>query len=913
MPLRSRHIAVAVTCCTVVAIAVGLLLRASEPPDDAWLARAPERLIEARIALPQADRHRPLAARTMGGGGAAPGMLPLATLARLEKRGAPRELAEAYLVRGDPNLADEALRQLEGVQPSPEVESDRSVALLLKGHLEEALRSVDRALERAPRHPQALWNRALVLRELQLPLLAAQTFQDVAALGEPGWSDEAKQKAAALREAVDARRRRWESVKAAGEALVSGKPPPGEGLDPHHPISRIYIYDAVRAAPSAERVLALLPLAQAFDREAGGDVLERYVRRVAASDFRSRERFVRAYDALRRGAFPGKERESLTADLLRSREDDLVMGWLVLTHRVGEHLDTFEARAAASGDPWFQAIAAQERAKVEWARGELAQARKRLDAALRACRTARVEFRCQGLEVELSTLYLDLTWMDEAQAHASRGIAAARASADWGRELQFLYNLAQGARLRNDFPLARALWREVLERNRGDKQQERNAFQNLANVELNALRFDRARVELDHALATGLPLTPLGAAVLADIARVVPAPGDERAIEQALGATGATSRPSQVAMATHVRGRFAIERDPEKGRALLRQAIREAEARGLSERDASARRAQAYSYTSLLLDEGRAGAFDAAMALFAEELKLRPPERCVLAVTADSERSLLVARGADGRALGRYEGARPTPLPANLQGFVPEEMLAALRPCERVDVLARPPLHGRAGLLPPDRVWLYRTRPSPPPQPVGRAVHLVVADVSFPKSAPGLEALKPLNAWPPDLDPSEARVVLTGTEATPSRVLAQMASATEVDVVAHGIVREASDASYLVLAPEADGFELTATRIRGRRLAGAPLVILAACHAAHAAPVLYEPFSLPAAFIDAGARGVIAATTEIPDVEAGRFFNAVRARIRAGASPATSVRDERVEWTREGKGRTWLESVLVFE
>lgn len=902
----------AAAACALVAAGVGVL-RGRGPSVDVWLAQAPQRLAEARVSLPEADRYRPLAARMMSARGTSSGQLPLEALAELEKRNEHHGLAAAYLVRGDRNMADEALQQLSGLESSPGVESDRAVALLLKGELEEALRRVDSALEREPRHPQALWNRGLILRELGLPLLAARAFEAVAELGEPGWSDEARQRAAALRDTVEARRRKWETASAVGKALIAGTVPPEESADVRQPVLRLYFYDAVRAAPSAERVRALLPLARALDRAAGGDALERHVRRVAASDFGERAPLARAYADYLRGALSETETQTLLTRLLRSKQDDLLMGLLVLTRKVPEHLETFAALARASGDPWFEALAAHEQAKVERARSEPLQARRTLDEAVRACQAARVEYRCLGLEVELSGIYLALTRLDEAWTHASRGFVAARAAAEWEWELDFLETLAMVARFRNDFSLARAFLAEALERTRGDRVHQHYVLQDLANVELQALRFDRARLAIDEAIQTGLPLTLPGALVLMDIARVMRAPGDDQVLERALAAPGTVVSPGQAAMATYVRGSYAIEREREKGRALLRQAIREAEADRLLERDGSARRARAYSYTALILDEGRAGAFEAALDLFAEELATRVPPRCALAVTADSERSLLIARDGTGRTLGRYEGDRRTRLPFDLQGFVPDEMLAALRPCERVEVLARPPLHGRPGLLPPDMVWSYRTRSTEPPALPGRAVHLVVTDVSFPADAPGLERLQRLSAWNPEFGESEARVVLRGDEATPSRVLAEMAVATEVDVAAHGIVREASDASYLVLAPEATGFELTATRIREHRLSGAPLVILAACHAAHAAPVLHERSSLPAAFIDAGARAVIAAAAEIPDVEAARFFNAVRARVRAGAAPAVALRDERVQWLREGKGAAWLGSILVFE
>ena len=90
-------------------------------------------------------------------------------------------------------------------------------------------------------------------------------------------------------------------------------------------------------------------------------------------------------------------------------------------------------------------------------------------------------------------------------------------------------------------------------------------------------------------------------------------------------------------------------------------------------------------------------------------------------------------------------------------------------------------------------------------------------------------------------------------------------------------------------------------------------MVLAACHAAHTTYSLDAPFSLPAAFIQAGARGVLAATVEIPDMEAALFFNAIREHLRAGMTPALALRNERLRWQQEGRGASWVDSVLLFE
>jgi hypothetical protein len=87
-------------------------------------------------------------------------------------------------------------------------------------------------------------------------------------------------------------------------------------------------------------------------------------------------------------------------------------------------------------------------------------------------------------------------------------------------------------------------------------------------------------------------------------------------------------------------------------------------------------------------------------------------------------------------------------------------------------------------------------------------------------------------------------------------------------------------------------------------------VILGACHAGQVAPYLHEAWSLPLAFLEAGVRVVIASPAPVQDREAGPLFDAVRARIRQGASPAVAVRDERVQ---QGPGAEWALHVLVFE
>src|SRR2546430_671112 len=67
-----------------------------------------------------------------------------------------------------------------------------TVVLVVDSDPDRALELLDGLLRTNGAHAQALWNRGLVLQSLGLGLGAAQSFHAVAALGEPGWADEAR-------------------------------------------------------------------------------------------------------------------------------------------------------------------------------------------------------------------------------------------------------------------------------------------------------------------------------------------------------------------------------------------------------------------------------------------------------------------------------------------------------------------------------------------------------------------------------------------------------------------------------------------------------------------------------------------------------------------------------------------------
>jgi tetratricopeptide (TPR) repeat protein len=896
---------------TVPALALLALLMVNafsqvKPRTDVWLVKRPERLLEARVSYPAADLHRPHGSEAMGGADSLD-ELPFTDMGLLKDHD-QHGLVAAYLVRDDKGLAGRALKELETLGDSPDMASDRAVALMLQEKYQDALRVLDAALGKQPLHPQALWNRGIVLRELGLPLHAAEAFSQVAALKEPGWAEEAEKKVKELRNPTLERRKNWKENSKQGGLLLDAVPDPSSTEFKQlisFPSTRRYFYEAVRVATTREQVLKLQFLAQKLDERAGGNVLESYVLRVSNADFSRRAPLGQGYRALLRGNPSSQDKEQLLARLLESKEDDILLGLIPKMDMTEQRLKLFETKALASRDPWFQLLATELRAvkDVSWdPDSEVSRDARRL------CEGRELVYLCISLELELSNIYRVRDQIDLAREHADAGLGRAREVGEWHAEKLFLWNLAQFARLSRDADLNRAYLMEVLAH---DPEMTRRVHQELAVMAMQDLQIDEARREIDAALATGQKLGLPGVFALADISRLESAPDDEKHLNESLEALKLTLGKDEQMIATHVQGRFIIEREAQKGRELLWDAIKSAETQNLEE-NAMARRARAYSFTSLMLEAGKRGDFPGVLSLLERERKMELPRKCLLVAVSDSERRLFLARGADEGLVGDYAASRSKPLPQQFNDgdIVPRTLLNALEPCARVDVLARSPLHGREGLLPSRMAWSYLTRSSPPRAPrLGSALHLVVSEVKLPENT----ELKRLNTWTPSFGPDEQRRLLSGAEATPSRVLEAMTDATEIDLVAHGTLDDLPDNAYLMLAPEPGGSKLGVAAVRKASLKGAPFVVLAACHAAHATYSVDDPFSLPAAFIDAGARGVLAATVQIPDLEAQDFFNAVRERMRAGAAPAVALRDERLRWQGLPRGQSWLDKVLLFE
>jgi hypothetical protein len=229
-------------------------------------------------------------------------------------------------------------------------------------------------------------------------------------------------------------------------------------------------------------------------------------------------------------------------------------------------------------------------------------------------------------------------------------------------------------------------------------------------------------------------------------------------------------------------------------------------------------------------------------------------------------------------------------------------VIDAFAGCEVIDVFARPPFAGRP-VLPGRLAWRFRASGSEPPASAAPARVVVVSDAE-PPPALGLAPLAP----GPD---SAAELHLRGAAATPRRVIAELETATVIELHAHGVVgAEGHGNASLVLSPDDRGdFALTAAAIAAAPMRGRPLVLLSACRGAVTPSHPRRGRSLAAAFLSGGAGSVVASPDPISDREAYEFFAAVRRRMVAGAAAAAAVRDERVA---RGSNE-WTQNVVVFE
>jgi cellulose synthase operon protein C len=910
MPMVTRHLSGGVAAAILAAVAGAILLvlglpsilrrahailaaRALFDP----LARNPYRRNDLRLTYALADRYHPLS--VLRKEPPPPQQHPFryshVNLARLERGGDQQGIAAAYALAGDLDRARQILEPLVAAEKADggpgNLAVDLAAVLASKGQSRgraEALRLLDGVLRRHAAHPQGMWNRAVLLEQLDLPVAAARQFQGVADLGEPGWADEAQTRAARLQGRWDAAVARERAAQDAADELARTGKLPSEELARAYPDKvREGVYRLIRTAdpsPDPARVLAAARQVDEWQEPAAGP-----------------GRLMNGDGPLVRLAMkPELERE--IAGLL---EEPLTL----------EKAQKFQKVVTELGDGYRQ-IKAWSLIAESHKRGDSpADGRDALEKGLQLATAASFPEITLELKTALSQFLTERRELQRAQqiALSMKRESQVRALPRW--------EVAANDRLRalEDYRFAMNLARAYVEENaRQDLDtdarwyaQHQLALQARLDNEVDEAR-DHLRKLQSMPRPPGSPPFDYGVAAMVQelIQRGATKDWPEALtlLQQTLAHYQAHSNGYRRAYLPIIEGRLLLANgDRTGGRRKLEEAIR----RVALMKDAGSfrQRIEAPAFSALAIDAALAGEQPRAFDYLAKMRGMTGlPEGCLLGVVEEHQRRFFVVRGFDDQM---YTEIQELPSLLGPRPAAPLKIVASLTGCESVAVLATGQAFGQPRLLPGEVAWNYVHANPRAAAGDGLRRRLVVTDVRAPEE---LE-LPRLAPQPTTAGRGEEVIALVGWEATPSRVLAEMPRADEIDLHVHGVLLpQTSDVPALVFSPDASGDALLTVRdlADGLKLPRHPAVILGACHAARGAPYGSVHASLPAAFMAAGARMVFAAASPIEDSEAGDFFEGVRNRMEAGQAPAVALRDERLSprWLRPGPH--WTQDIVLF-
>ncbi|MEQ9500222.1 MAG: CHAT domain-containing protein [Deltaproteobacteria bacterium] len=826
--------------------------------------------------------------------------LPAAEIGQLEARGKIRAVAALYLFEGSP---ERAAAYLDSLSWTPDVGSDRAAVYITQGEHERALDELDRVLLAAPKHERALYNRALALRELGLGHQAAQAFEDAAVLGSDAWAEAATQNAQTIREQLDPWRTAWFAVFEAGERWIANREPiPGDLIDRVPGLSRFYFYAAAQSADSAVEVERLRPAAERLEAQHGDSALTDYLDRLAREDFRKRAPLARTFRRLWKRELSDQEVDAFLATLERSGASDILMGALYRTKRMNDEPERFAALAAEQNDPWAELVALRVSSMALAQSGKFFEAAARLRAGITR---SRYDYRTADLQNELTRVYRELHLTVEAENVGRRALELTRATHEWDQHSKQLIELANVAMYRRQFGAMRAMLEEYMSFWPRSARAEQTGREYLAMRHI-YLGQASAAVEMLRGFDA---LSTIGAWALVDAYRF----GDtgltaEFVADRLRNSADDFDDPGRAVLRKMLEGRLAADANPQAGRDLLEEAIQAADDLPLT--DSNAQKGRAHALLTLAILEGERGLNKAALTVIARQVRASVPDTCTIGAAADDQRTLVVGRDEQGNFFGHYERkGLDSILDLDASAFVPRSIQARLARCAFVEVFAHPPLAGAPNLLPETIAWAYRLGPRQGEIANQSGTRLVVSNAILSPTSDG-----PLQRLPSlTLQNRDAAVHLQREAATPTRVLAAMRHAGEIEFYTHGYLNlGSSEASMLALSRDVDGRDaLTAHDIEQQQLEGRPVVFLGACKASLAALAHHATFGLPAAFLKAGARAVFASPETIPADEAAEVFGEIRRAIRGGAQPGEALRSVRLRRMQDNP-QHWSRHILLF-
>jgi tetratricopeptide (TPR) repeat protein len=838
---------------------------------------------DVRLSHPLLERYRPPRVRC---GDFAASVLERYGDLSLLAAGDLHGLATVHAIACDPQ---KALRMLDELPPSPGVISDIAGLLLARqdDHA-EALARLDQVLRDHPTHPQALWNRALVLAALDLPRAAARAFRAVADLGEPGWSGEAAARADRLEAVTAARLRDHRQALASAAGVAEGHAPPAEVIAAFPDLVRVGLYRAAARLPPEGRG-ALLPAAKAIDERHGGSSLE----------------------ALARGAGDPEQMEALL-------EPPLTL----------DKAQRYQHLAALTGDPWQEIEGWQLVGRAEADARRFEPALVAFDHALALCRREDRPFPlvCAETKIALARAHGDRYQLQVAYrlALAAKRECQLRSLPDCELRANGQLQRIESVRTRRGLSRAYAEENSLDDESCEGAQFAHEQLAELAQGEGNDAETRRQLAAVRPCPGGAPRFGRVGVGVLADLVRD-PASHTETELgwfRESLAAHQAGRVHAgllELGRFQLYEGRGLIEREPARAQAVLERVIAQCEAAGPGDDGRETLRMQAFS--TLIMGAARRGDHQGALELLARALRVTVPSACVVGAWGRSTHRVYIARGPRPPTVGAYRGDvvapafSPHPTADDGEPPLPPAIQRAVEGCARVDVLATRPILGRARLLPDHLAWGYlRGRGgsgSPAAADGGSFRRLVVDGVDVPESL----GLPRLQHHPPA--PALAGQVLDtlrGAEATPDQLLERLPAADVVELHVHGIFDPSiSDAPVLVLSPDPSGRTLLSARdVEKLRLQRRPVVILGACDVAQSARYWSFQHSLPESFLRAGARWVLASPAPVDDSEAGPFFESVWKRTADGVDVALALRDERQSARWRSAGSDWFRQVVAF-
>jgi len=884
-PRRAAWMAVVGAVAIAAALVLALRVNASRSGLPTLLASLDARRTSGWPSYAGANEYRPYVVQR---GTSAP--VPLRGLARLEENGNWQALGTAALVQGE---YAQALSYLRRAPRNVGALNDLGLALMDSGSLEAALEAFDQAHELDPSFAPVEFNRALALERLGLPRAGLPSMREASRVALGGWKDEATRTVAALERTVQTRTTSSEQVEAARRALLEGSLPDPQLVRSYPGTFRFQLYIALALAPDRAAVEKLLPLARQLDGVGGGHRLEEWVTRTAG---RTNARRAALAPRLRdfTAASPPALRDTLLAEAEAAGQEDQAL-YILSREWEFPFRDGKLARVVERiHDPFWDLRLLTSRVRVERDAGRLAEA-ERLARSVPdgVCRDDTLSGECWNLSYELAQTYAYAGRPADAQRVFEASRAEAEKAPHPARDRGLLLHAGATNADADRVALARAQFDEADHLSSADCETREYSALSLAQAYVRRGDERATRASLGSVPACAHPNLGLQAEIETDLAVLSGSAEDRtRARERLDRAAAAATVPLEHLTVDALR----VMLDAEDGRQGTFAKFGELLARARQMTGADDQIARAGRSVGLqLLRESRG---KDALALAAQMLGTSVPEDCALAVVADGRRLGFVTLGRGGAVSQRVQ--------PRLEGGPPGAPPTLDPACPAISVLAPTGFLDLPRWLPADQAWSLRVGPSRPASPSQFQERLLVRGAL----APADLQLPPLGAR---AEAGRGWEILEGSEATPSRVRTLLERADLVDFEVHGIVDAAApDGAVLVLSPDRSGtYALSASDIRDLRLQRAPVVLLGACRAATGSHYRDATWSLPQAFVQAGARAVIASLAELPDDRVGRFLSAVARRVESGAAPSLALRDERVEWMR--RGERWSQEIVLFD